>query len=215
MEVNERVTSIGHASVSHFRLLTEVNTTKKAPMNKSSEASRLKTAIQRTPKDCVVLVAKEYARYFAVPPRDGRTYVVEDPHRKGVHHWTYPDGAYSCHEKITYPYKVPGLPLTHYGKRVKCKPTMKKKGSRVASDYAAGVLVQGASEVPPAISLIDINRVMRITGFKTSFIYERADFPQPVKLGETPRSPVRWIEAEILSWCDALVSKRNTSAVSK
>lgn len=182
-------------------------------MKKSSEASRLKSAIQQGPKDCVVLVAKEYARYFAVPPRDGRTYVVEDPHRKGVHHWTYPDGTYSCHEKITYPYKVPGLPLTHYGKRVKGKPT-KRKGSRFARDFGMGVTVQGASATPPALSLIDINRVMQISGFKTSFIYERADFPKPVKLGETPRSPVRWIEAEIYSWCEALISKRNTNTAS-
>lgn len=211
MEVNERVTSIGHTGVSHFRLLTEVNTTKKAPMNKSSEASRFKTAIQRTPQDYVVYVAKEHARHFAVPPSDGHIYVVEDPRRRGVLHWTHPDGTYACLEhKRTYPYKAPGLPLTFHEKRVKGKPT-KKKGMRFARDFSRGVTVQNESDTPPALSLIDINRVMQISGFKTSFIYERADFPKPVKLGKTPRSPVRWIEAEVYSWCEALISKRNNS----
>ena len=183
-------------------------------MNKSSEASRLKSNIQRTPKDYVVYVAKEHARHFAVPPSDGHIYVVEDPRRRGVLHWTHPDGTYACHEKRTYPYKVPGLPLTHYGKRVKSKPT-KRKGSRFARDFGMGANVQGASDAPPVISLIDINRVMRITGFKTSFIYERADFPKPVKLGETPRSPVRWLESEVFAWCETLLSKRDTNTLSK
>lgn len=177
-------------------------------MKFSKEAARLKTAVQNAPVGCLVYVAKQYAKHFTTPPRDGHTYVVEDPQRQGVHHRTNPDGTYECMEKRVYPYKVPGLPLTHHAKRVKGKKT-KKKGSRLASDFGNGVTVQGAFDAPPEISLIDINRVMRISGFKTSFIYAQADFPRPVKLGESRRSPVRWIEAEVVAWIQALVYKRN------
>lgn len=178
-------------------------------MKKPSEASRLKFAVQNAPEGCLVYVAKESARHFAAPPRDGLTYVVEDINRKGVHHWTCPDGSYERLEKRVYPYKVPGLRLTFHEKNVKGKRS-KKNASRVASDFGTGVAVQGAVDAPPAICLIDIHRVMRITGFKKSFIYEQVDFPQPVRLGTTQRSSVRWVEQEIFQWVNSLLIKRQS-----
>lgn len=179
-------------------------------MKKPSEASRLKFAVQNAPEGCLVYVTKESARLFAAPPSDGRTYVVEDINRKGVHHWTCPDGSYERLEKRVYPYKVPGLRLTFHEKNVKGKRA-KKNGSRVASDFGTGVAVRGAADAPPAICLIDIHRVMRITGFKKSFIYEQVDFPQPVRLGTSRRSSVRWVEMEIFAWVNALISKRTNT----
>lgn len=179
-------------------------------MKISNEAARLKTAVQHAPVGCVVYVTKQYARHFTAPPRDGRTYLVEDPLRDGVHHLSLPDGTYKCMEKCVYPYKVPGLPLTRHEKRVKGKKP-KKKSSRVAKDFSTEINVHATSDASPAISLIDIHRVMRICGFRKSFIYEQADFPVPVKLGESRRSPVRWVENEVVAWVYALASKRITN----
>jgi len=160
-----------------------------------------------------VLVGAEYAHYFSPTPQDGRTYIVTDPDQPRVLHWTYPDGTYERDDsKRNYPHVVPGLALTICEARVK-GTKQKKKHKRLAHDLHLIGTDQGASAAHLATTLIDINRVMRMTGFKTSFIYERADFPQPVKLGDSPRSPVRWLESEVVSWIDALVSKRNTKSV--
>lgn len=162
----------------------------------------------------MVFVSPEYAHKYKSVPKDGRTYIVADPHRKHVLHWTYPDGTYECTEKATYPHDVPGMALTIHAKRVKGQPSRKKKRPRIADEFIGGSIAQCPSDNPPAICLIDINRVMRITGFRKSFIYEQSNFPAPVRLGATQRSAVRWIEAEIYQWVNALAAKRPTNSIS-
>lgn len=180
-------------------------------MKHSNEAARLKTAVQNAPAGCMVYVAKQYATYFTSPPLDGRTYMVEDLRRPGILHVTYPDGTYERREEGAFRNnKLPGQWQRHHDKRVKRNWIM-KKGSRLASDFGTGMAVHGATDTPPSICLIDIHRVMRITGFKKSFIYEQVDFPEPVRLGTSRRSSVRWVESEIYQWVSALLSKRNNT----
>lgn len=183
-------------------------------MKKSNEASRLKLVVRAAPENCMVIVSPEYAQYFKSVPKDGRTYVVADPLRKQVMHWTYPDGTYARVEKPVYPVTVPELLLTIREKRVKGQPRRKKKRSRIADEFGAESTVQRQSDDPPTICLIDIKRVMRIAGFRKSFIYEQLDFPAPVRLGTSQRSAVRWVEAEIYQWVNALAEKRMTNSVS-
>nr|WP_282598179.1 AlpA family phage regulatory protein [Acidovorax sp. JG5] len=75
-----------------------------------------------------------------------------------------------------------------------------------------GVPIEREPEDPPAIRLIGIERVMAIVGFQKSFIYAQPDFPEPVRLGPSRRSAVRWVEAEVLAWCEKLISRRSTAA---
>lgn len=183
-------------------------------MKHSNEAARLKTAVQNAPAGCMVYVAKQYATYFTSPPCDGRTYMVEDLRRHGILHVTYPDGTYERREVgVCRNNNLPGQWKKPHDKRAKRKWLM-KKGSRLACDFGTGMAVPGATDTPPAFCLIDIHRVMRITGFKKSFIYEQVDFPEPVRLGTSRRSSVRWVEAEILAWVSALMSKRSRSTES-
>lgn len=172
---------------------------------KHSEFAALKARIEAAPKNCQVLVGTDYAHLFKSPPKDGRTYIVEDPERKGVTHWTYPDGSYVCVD-------LNRNPLTKFfeirERRIYGVPHRKKKPARLASDLANGVSVRGDADPIPAMALIDIKRVMRISGFKKSFIYEQPNFPQPVKLGDSRRAPVRWVESEVLAWVQELVAKR-------
>lgn len=177
-------------------------------MKKTNEASRLKLIVRAAPENCMVFVSAEHAQHFKSVPKDGRTYVVADPLRKQVLHWTYPDGTYARVEKPVYPVTVPELLLTIREKRVKGQPRRKKKRSRIADDFGVETPVQHQSDDPPAICLIDIKRVMRITGFKKSFIYEQPDFPAPVRLGTSQRSAVRWVDAEVCLWVQKLIAKR-------
>lgn len=183
-------------------------------MKKSNEASRLKLVVRAAPENCMVVVSPEYAQYFKSVPKDGRTYVIADPIRKQVLHWTYPDGTYARVEKPKYPTTIPELLLTIREKRVKGQPRRKKKRSRVADEFGAETCVQRQSDDPPSICLIDIKRVMRISGFKKSFIYEQLDFPAPIRLGTSQRSAVRWVEAEIVQWVKNKVAARVTTPVS-
>jgi predicted DNA-binding transcriptional regulator AlpA len=49
-------------------------------------------------------------------------------------------------------------------------------------------------------ALHNLQRMRLICGFKKSFIYEREDFPRPIRLGTSQRSAVRWIEHEVVEW---------------
>jgi predicted DNA-binding transcriptional regulator AlpA len=178
-------------------------------MKTTNEASRLKLVVRAAPENCMVVVSPEYAQYFKSVPKDGRTYVVADPLRKQLLHWTYPDGTYARVEKPKYPLSVPELLLTIREKRVKGQPRRKKKRSRVADEFGVDTTVQRQSDDPPSICLIDIKRVMRISGFKKSFIYEQPDFPAPVRLGTSQRSAVRWVESEVVLWANNKVEKRD------
>ena len=71
--------------------------------------------------------------------------------------------------------------------------------------------VERASEDPPVIQLIDIERVMSIVGFAKSFIYSQPDFPEPVRLGSSRRAAVRWVASEVELWVQKLMAKRSTA----
>lgn len=103
-------------------------------MKKTYEAVSLKLAIDAAPTDCTVIVGAKYAAYFKTAPKDGRTYVVEDPNHKHVFHWTYPDGTYERVEKKSLLNKYPQLVRPVAEKRIQGKPRRKKKRARIASD---------------------------------------------------------------------------------
>lgn len=176
-------------------------------MRKSSEFARLKTVIQSAPAGSYVFVTQQYAEYFTAPPSDGRTYVVEDPRRPHVFHFTYPDGRYKCIDDKSQ-LTVGGIPIVIHPKRVFYSDRKNGKRTRLAHKVCAKATVVRQDDTPPEIRLIDIHRVMRITGFKKSFIYEQPDFPEPVRLGTSRRSSVRWLESEIFQWVNALLTKR-------
>lgn len=152
-------------------------------MKKSSEASRLKFVIQNAPEGCLVYVAKESARHFTAPPRDGRTYVVEDINRKGVHHWTCSDGSYERLEKHGYPNKVPGLRLTFHEKNVKGKRS-KKNASRVASDFGTGLAQSGLPRTE--LDLLTVADVL-LRGVTVTYLIRCATPDEAIKLVEAIR----------------------------
>lgn len=58
--------------------------------------------------------------------------------------------------------------------------------------------------------LIALPEVMKITGFKTTKIYDmvnKGTFPKKVRLGS--RS-VRWVKAEVLQWVNEQIAARET-----
>jgi predicted DNA-binding transcriptional regulator AlpA len=181
-------------------------------MKHSNVAARLKTAIQRAPIGCVVYVAQQYAEYFTAPPSDEHTYVVEDPRRPHVLHCTNPDGTYMRIDDKN-PLTVGAIPIVINPKRVFHRDRKNVKHIRFAHKVSTKVTAV-LQEDTPTICLIDISRVMRITGFKKSFIYEQMDFPKPVRLGTSRRSSVRWVEAEIYQWVNTLLTKRSSHKVS-
>ncbi|BCO26952.1 hypothetical protein MIZ03_1839 [Rhodoferax lithotrophicus] len=159
-----------------------------------------------------VLVGAEYAKHLKPAPQDGRTYVVEDPRRPDVLHFTYPDGSYKRVDGKTSP-TVGSISIVIHPKRVFYSDRKNGKRTRLAHKVCAKATVVRQDDAPPELSLIDIHRVKRITGFKKSFIYAQPDFPEPVRLGTSRRSSVRWIEAEILGWVRDLISKRNSNQI--
>ena len=52
---------------------------------------------------------------------------------------------------------------------------------------------------------------MSIIGFAKSFIYAQPDFPEAVRWGHSRRSAVRWVESEILAWCEKHMARRSTA----
>lgn len=157
----------------------------------------------------MVIVSAEYAKYFNPAPQDGRTYIVQDPIRPWVDHVTRPDGTYVLLDKKKLSKSPPSAFVGEIEVHTKYQNSKhKKKAARLASKLTADTLVECQQDTPPLICLIDINRVMRICGFKKSFIYEQADFPTPVRLGVSQRSSVRWIESEIFAWVQNLANKR-------
>ena len=158
----------------------------------------------------VVWVGPEYAKHFKPAPQDGRTYVVQDPRRPHLCHWTYPDGRYEC-VNTNSPPKVGFANFATNPKRLVPGDRGNGKRTRLVHKVSAKAKVVRQDDTPPSICLIDIHRVMRITGFKKSFIYEQVDFPEPVRLGTSRRSSVRWVESEIYQWVSALLSKRNNT----
>lgn len=151
-----------------------------------------------------VYVPREYAQHFRRPPHDGNVYVVEDLTHRGLVHWTGRDGRY-IRMSDADPWRVTVGPKKVKGAR---KPT--KKPARRVEHLAATALLQSVPDTDPVpIRLIKLERVMQITGFGKSFLYEQADFPKPIKLGTAKRAAARWSEAEVVAWVNNLLSKRD------
>lgn len=173
----------------------------KAPRKPTIAAIRAFIAAQGR---VTVYAGKEYAPAFRAPPRDGNVYIVEDPKRPGVLHWTDPQGNYRC---LTNPPAC--LRVTIGPKKVRgaAKPT--KKLARTVESLPASMSLQSVPDTDPVpIRLIKLERVIQITGFGKSFLYDQADFPRPVKLGKAKRAAVRWSEAEVVAWVQRLCDGR-------
>lgn len=153
---------------------------------------------EQTPS--TVYVKAEHAHHFRRPPRDGNLYVVEDPKQRGVLHWTSREGVYT-RLTLTDPPRVRIEP-----KKVKGATTQ----VRSISQLPPSVAPESAQESDPLpVRLINLERVMLMTGFSKSFLYERKDFPKPLKLGKSKRDASRWLEAEVLAWINKLAASRD------
>ena len=175
-------------------------------------AATVSSTLAAMPKGSLVFVSADYAKHFKPVPKDGHTYLVQDPERLWVHHMLQPDGTHIVLDKKKQPLRCPGFSgkVSVHVKDMTGKA--KKKAPRYSTLLTVGVPIEREPEDPPAIRLIGIERVMAITGFQKSFIYAQPDFPEPVRLGPSRRSAVRWVEAEVLAWCEKLISRRSTAA---
>ena len=163
------------------------------------------------PKDSLVFVSADYAKHFKPAPKDGHTYVVQDPNRLWVHHMVQPDGKHVILDKKQPP-TCPGFSGKVEVRTKYLNGAPKKKAPRHSTKLTIGVPVERASDDPPVIQLIDIERVMSIVGFAKSFIYAQPDFPEPVRLGSSRRAAVRWVASEVELWVQKLMAKRSTAA---
>ncbi len=175
-------------------------------------ASSVTSTLAAIPKGSLVIVNAANAKHFKPVPKDGHTYVVQDPDRLWVHHMVHIDGKHVILDKKQPP-TCPG----YSGKvTVRTKDLIgkaKKKAPRHSTKLTVGVPVVRASDEPPVIQLIDIERVKSIVGFQKSFIYAQPDFPEPVRLGSSRRSAVRWVASEVELWVQKLMAKRSTAAI--
>lgn len=181
-------------------------------MKTSPEADRLNAYLCALRQPCTVLVSASHASHFKPAPKDGHAYIVQDPARPWVHHWMRHDGTHVVLDK-KQPQRCPGFSgkVSVHVKDLTGKP--RKKAPRYSTLLTVGVPIEREPEDPPALRLIGIERVMAIVGFAKSFIYAQPDFPEPVRLGSSRRSAVRWIEAEVLAWCEKLMARRSTAAM--
>lgn len=181
-------------------------------MKCSTEAARLKSILSAQPKPCLVMVSAAYAKHFKPAPKDGNTYIVQDTTRPWVHHWTRCDGTHIVLDK-KQSQACPGFSgkvSVHVKDR---SGKAKKKAPRYSTLLTVGVPIERESNDPPAIRLIGIERVIAIVGFQKSFIYSQPDFPEAVRWGQSRRSAVRWVESEILTWCEKHMARRSTVAM--
>ena len=163
------------------------------------------------PKNSLVIVSADHAKHFKPVPKDGHTYLVQDPDRLWVHHMVQPDGKHVIVDKKQPP-SCPGYTskISVHVKDLTGK--VKKKAPRYSTKLTVGVPVERATDDPPVFRLIDIEQVMAIVGFQKSFIYAQPDFPEPVRLGSSRRSAVRWVASEVELWVQKLMARRSTAA---
>lgn len=146
-----------------------------------------------------VIVRAEYATAFRQPPRDGNTYLVQDPKQRGVIHETDAAGRYTrWSDDRPLQIKV----------EVKQSRDAKKPARQLAQLPKGTALLAVPASDPLPIRLINLDRVMQITGFGKSFVYAQRDFPAPVKMGESRKAAVRWNEAEVAAWVQRLCDRR-------
>ena len=179
-------------------------------MKNPPEADRLKACLRALPQPCTVLVSASHASHFKPAPKDGHAYIVQDPMQPWVHHWMRHDGTHVVLDK-KQSQRCPGFSgkVSVHVKDLTGKA--RKKAPRYSTLLTVGIPIEREPEDPPAIRLIGIERVMAIVGFQKSFIYAQPDFPEAVRLGTSRRSAVRWVEAEVLAWCDRLMARRSTA----
>jgi predicted DNA-binding transcriptional regulator AlpA len=182
-------------------------------ISKRNEGERLKAAIRSATaaagRSFMVVVDKNHAHHFKQPDKDGNTYVVQDPQHHGVYHLTRADGTYVLLSDKPLARKAGAASEIKVEVHIKGpNRKIKKKLYRLAGSVNAEIPARDQPDESPAVCLIPINRVMRICGFKKSFIYEQPDFPSPVRLGTSRRSAARWVESEVIGWASELASKR-------
>lgn len=179
-------------------------------MKNFSEADSLKALLRALPQHCTVLVGASHAKQFKPAPKDGHAYIVQDATRPWVHHWSRRDGTHVVLDK-KQSQACPGFSgkVSVHVKDLSGKT--KKKAPRYSTLLTVGVPIERESDDPPAIRLIGIERVMSIIGFAKSFIYAQPDFPEAVRWGHSRRSAVRWVESEILAWCEKHMARRSTA----
>ena len=182
---------------------------------KHQQASRLHAAIRTAGQNLLIVVGKEHAEHFKAVPKDGNTYIVQDPLHPSVHHMTRRDGSYvrldGKHEtKRTG--DADATTVVQVDVHIKgCARKVVKKAHRIASEISASVATRRQQDTPPEICLIDIHRVMLISGFGRSFIHAHPTFPAPVRLGSSRRAASRWIESEVVRWANDLAAQRSSS----
>lgn len=174
-------------------------------------ATSVASTLAAMPEGSLVIVSAANAKHFKPVPKDGHTYLVQDPDRLWVHHMVRPDGKHVVLDK-----KQPNACPGYSGKvavRIKdLTGKAKKKPPRYSTLLTVGTPIEREPNDPPVIRLIGIERVMSIVGFAKSFIYAQPDFPEPVRWGQSRRSAVRWVESEILAWCEKHMARRSTAA---
>ena len=147
-----------------------------------------------------VIVRAEYAIAFRQPPRDGNTYLVEDPKQRGVIHETDAAGRYTRWSD-DHPLQIKVEPKKVFG--------AKKPAVQIEQLPKGITLLAVPATDPLPMRLINLDRVMQITGFGKSFLYAQRDFPPPVKMGKSKKAAVRWSEAEVAAWVTNLLDKRH------
>lgn len=182
---------------------------------KHVQASRLRATIRAAGQNLLVVVGKEYAQHFQAVPKDGNTYMVQDPVHPSIQHVTRSDGSYVRLDGKHATYRLRGAEMSSTVKvdvHIKgCTRNVAKKSHRLANQIGNGVAIRRQLETTPEICLIDIHRVMLISGFGRSFIHAHPTFPVPVRLGKSRRAASRWIESEVIRWANDLAAQRSTT----
>ena len=169
--------------------------------------ARLDLAIAATLPGSYILVPAEHARLYQKVKPDGRVYFVQNPDEKWVYHVTNPDGTTErVDARGGVKSRFPG-DIQFLEKRVQGAKRRARKGQRTADKLLKSMVVARPNG-PPEVCLIDITRVMLITGFKKSFIYEHQGFPAPVTWGNSKRAASRWVEEEVIKWCKEAIEAR-------
>lgn len=173
-------------------------------------ASSVARTLAAIPKSSLVIVSAANAKHFKPVPKDGHTYVVQDPERLWVHRMVKPDGQHIVLDKKQL-HACPGYSGKVTVRTKDLTGKAKKKAPRYSTLLTVGTPIEREPNDPPVIRLIGIERVMSIVGFAKSFIYSQPDFPEAVRWGQSRRSAVRWVESEILAWCEKHMARRSTA----
>jgi predicted DNA-binding transcriptional regulator AlpA len=183
--------------------------------SKQFTAKQLWDKVAATPQKTTVLVTGQYSSHFRSLPSDGRVYIIQDPRRPWVHHVTHANGAYTRIDD-----KNPRIHVTVRLIRNGKKHSLQNKYAQKPKQRQIEECIPTATELSAGelpIQMIDLKRVMQITSFRKSFIYEQMgiDFPMPIRLGNSRRSAARWVQSEVVAWVNALIAKRTATSTNK